>query len=85
MMKRYMHTKLCPNSGRNQITLFWPFADADVSFLPLAGPNLNDVNEGDGFVIVSIVLGGATLGSALEVTVQTIPGGSATGNTVFGV
>ena len=60
-----------------------PFTVADISFLPLAAPYLNDVTEGDGFVIVSIVLGGATLTSALEVTVQTIPGGSATGNTVF--
>ena len=60
-----------------------PFTVADISFLPLAAPYLNDVTEGDGFVIVSIALGGATLTSALEVTVQTIPGGSATGNIVF--
>ena len=84
MMKRYMHTKYVQTVVITNHT-FLPFTVADISFLPLAGPNLNDVNEGDGFVIVSIVLGGATLGSALEVTVQTIPGGSATGNTVFGV
>ena len=54
----------------------------EFSFLPLARPNvLNDVCEGEDFVIVRVEQGGATkLTSAFEVTVQTTSGGSATGN-----
>ena len=57
-----------------------PFAGANANFLPLAAPNLNDVNESDGFALVRVELNGAMLASAFEVTVQTITGGSATGN-----
>ena len=67
------------------VITIYPIAVPNISFLPLAAPNLNDVTEGDGLAVVSIVLGGATLTSALEVTVQTTAGGSATGNTVCDV
>ena len=62
-----------------------PFAAANVNFLPLVPPNLNDINESDGFAVVRVELGGAILTSAFEVTVQTIARGSATGNNTCSV
>ena len=52
-----------------------PFAGANVNFLPLVPPNLNDINESDGFVVVRVELGGAMLASAAyTVTLQSLNG-----------
>ena len=66
----------------------YPFAVPNASFLPFppsVAPILNDVNEAAGFALVRVELGGAILTSAFEVTVQTIAGGSATGNNTCSV
>ena len=78
LMRKYA-TQLCYIASNH----VYPFAVPNASFLPLppsVAPILNDVNEAAGFALVRVELGGAILTSAFEVTVQTITGGSATGN-----
>ena len=82
-MRKYA-TQLC-SIASNHVYLF---AVPNASFLPFppsVAPILNDVNEAAGFALVRVELGGAILTSSFEVTVQTIAGGSATGNNICSV
>ena len=82
-MRKYA-TQLCYIASNH----VYPFAVPNASFLPFSpsvAPILNDVNEADGFAPIRVELGGAILTSSFEVTVQTIAGGTATGNKIHAV
>ena len=55
----------------------FPFAE------PFFQLTTSNVNEGDGSAVVVVELRGTEIAFDLEVTVQTIGGGTATGNTAW--